>query len=146
MYPVIVFLEVAPGPGILQLQSAFLVEPVLQPGSSLCLAIFHICIAIVVVGRGYNVYSFVDGNGSCHIATHTAYLAVLTPQPFGSDADRTSFLLLGRCIHATLPLGTYTIAIATIVIALTDSGIPRYYVFVYGMSTAFLSADHQSQF
>ena len=83
--------------GVLQLQTAFLVEPVLQAYGEVCL-IPSVNLGVTIVGltAGHHVEGVNYGDAGGDITTTASYLTVLTAQPLSTNAGRTGFLVRNR--------------------------------------------------
>ena len=126
------------------MQTALLVEPILQAGRHVrLLPAVHLRVAVVGLSAGHEVDGFDKWHTCRDVAAATAYLSVLAAQPLGTYADGACLLVGAGRIGTSLELGTHAVAVALVVVAHGDVGVPRRRT--YGIARAQVAAGHQPQ-
>ena len=100
-------------------------------------------VAVEGLAAGHKVPAVQEGHGQRDVAAAAAHVAVLAAQPLGPDAQGAGFLVAPGGIAPGLILGTDAVAVAGVVVAFFDAGIPGRRA--YGVATPFLTARHNAQ-
>ena len=131
--------------GVLQLQTAFGVEPVLQTTREVCaLPTGNGRVAVVVVGRSNGVDTLAQGYRTGEVGTTAVDIAIFACQELTAQRYAATGRLLTQ--HGgNLQLATKAHTVATIVIAFMNGRIPSYRSFVDSMSATLLCGGHQAE-
>ena len=81
----------------MHLHTAFLIEPVLKTDGKIGLIpAINLRITVESLTTGYDIECIDHRDAEGGITTARADIAILTTEPLGTDAGRTSFLIFGR--------------------------------------------------